>query len=337
MFAGTYFARDTSYSHHYTDHKALQRRRTQGYQPLSRNSVVNLLSMRGLNRGLNTSNNINSNTGIPFPPVNPASQPSSTSSWPQPPPAHSHTQSSGLYKSIDPFLSHVPPPRASTSTNWLHNIYPGAAPPPSSSTSASAVMNSSLSGSSTSSFSGGILPSSSTGVSSTTPGGDMGGGLPGSAPHSLFKPVQPKYPLGLPTGTVAAFGLPASLAHPLIQSMGAQPSTSARTAGVSNNQSWQNPPAVHSSSITVPDTTDNTYAPEKHIMFLAKVLVGKYTQGDSSFRRPPPINNNDQHRLYDSCVDNAHKPSIYVIFDTLQCYPQYIIEYNIISYDNAFQ
>lgn len=66
-------------------------------------------------------------------------------------------------------------------------------------------------------------------------------------------------------------------------------------------------------------------------MFMARVLVGRYCAGNPSFRRPPNINPADSlhGRKYDSCVDNVHNPSIYVIFDTAQCYPEYTIEYRV--------
>lgn len=63
-------------------------------------------------------------------------------------------------------------------------------------------------------------------------------------------------------------------------------------------------------------------------MFLAKVLVGSYTQGDPSCRRPPQkqpsIKASDR---YDSCVDNTSNPTIFVIFYIEQCYPEYVIKY----------
>ncbi|KFP01744.1 Poly [ADP-ribose] polymerase 12, partial [Calypte anna] len=60
------------------------------------------------------------------------------------------------------------------------------------------------------------------------------------------------------------------------------------------------------------------------IMFLARVLVGDFTLGKSSYVRPPF---KDQHNFYDSCVDNLSNPSIFVIFDKQQIYPEYLIEY----------
>mgnify|MGYP000034807552 CR=1 FL=1 len=63
-------------------------------------------------------------------------------------------------------------------------------------------------------------------------------------------------------------------------------------------------------------------------MFVAKVLVGSYTMGQSSYRRPPQKDpRNPTSDLYDSCVDDTSSPSIFVLFDTDQFYPEYIIEY----------
>ncbi|XP_003202453.1 protein mono-ADP-ribosyltransferase PARP12 [Meleagris gallopavo] len=65
----------------------------------------------------------------------------------------------------------------------------------------------------------------------------------------------------------------------------------------------------------------------RYSMFVAQVLVGKFVQGDSEYLRPPPTPNN-RNRLYDSCVDNPENPSIFVIFEKLQIYPAYILEYS---------
>ena len=64
-------------------------------------------------------------------------------------------------------------------------------------------------------------------------------------------------------------------------------------------------------------------------IFVAKVLVGSYTTGHSGYRRPPPKNPSDPASdLYDSCVDDTSFPTIFVVFDTDQFYPEYIIEYS---------
>lgn len=63
-------------------------------------------------------------------------------------------------------------------------------------------------------------------------------------------------------------------------------------------------------------------------MFLARVLVGSYTEGHSSYRRPPPKQpSNPASDLYDSCVDDKSNPTIFVVFDTDQFYPEYVIKY----------
>lgn len=64
----------------------------------------------------------------------------------------------------------------------------------------------------------------------------------------------------------------------------------------------------------------------KKIMFVALVLVGEYTRGRSAYVRPPQ--RQDGKTLYDSCVDNESDPSIYVIFDKPQIYPEYLINYS---------
>ncbi|XP_056272882.1 protein mono-ADP-ribosyltransferase PARP12-like isoform X1 [Pseudoliparis swirei] len=62
------------------------------------------------------------------------------------------------------------------------------------------------------------------------------------------------------------------------------------------------------------------------IMFVALVLVGEFTEGISSDVRPPPKGNGKT--LYDSCVDSESNPSIYVVFEKLQIYPEYLIDYS---------
>ena len=62
-------------------------------------------------------------------------------------------------------------------------------------------------------------------------------------------------------------------------------------------------------------------------MYLAKVLAGKYADGEKGMRQPPPI---DQERLdlrFDSVVDNSDDPSIFVIFHDDQCYPEYLVTF----------
>ncbi|KAK3583836.1 hypothetical protein CHS0354_022881 [Potamilus streckersoni] len=62
-------------------------------------------------------------------------------------------------------------------------------------------------------------------------------------------------------------------------------------------------------------------------MFLAKVLVGEYTTGCPNYTRPPEKPGATAHQLFDSCVNNVDNPSIFVVFDLNQCYPEYLICY----------
>lgn len=63
-----------------------------------------------------------------------------------------------------------------------------------------------------------------------------------------------------------------------------------------------------------------------YIMFVALVLVGEYTKGSGSYVRPPSKGNS--RTLYDSCVDRQSDPSIFVVFEKQQIYPEYIIDYS---------
>jgi len=63
-------------------------------------------------------------------------------------------------------------------------------------------------------------------------------------------------------------------------------------------------------------------------MFMARVLVGRSARGQKDFQRPPPLDTSNPYgELFDSCVDNEHRPSIYVIFDNDQAYPEFLISY----------
>ena len=77
------------------------------------------------------------------------------------------------------------------------------------------------------------------------------------------------------------------------------------------------------------DSFADRYGNKSKFMFLTKVLVGSYTKGRSSYRRPPPKQPSDPvSDLYDSCVDDMSDPTIFVVFDTDQSYPEYIIQYS---------
>lgn len=61
-------------------------------------------------------------------------------------------------------------------------------------------------------------------------------------------------------------------------------------------------------------------------MFVCRILVGDYTKGDSSYLRPPSKDGGDTV-FYDSCVNDVCDPSIFVVFEKHQIYPEYLIQY----------
>ncbi|XP_032833032.2 protein mono-ADP-ribosyltransferase PARP12 [Petromyzon marinus] len=76
-------------------------------------------------------------------------------------------------------------------------------------------------------------------------------------------------------------------------------------------------------------------APASAAMFLARVLVGRYTCGKAGYVRPPAIKASPSTSagqpapevFYDSCVNTEIDPSIFVVFERDQIYPEYVIEY----------
>ncbi|XP_069133906.1 uncharacterized protein [Argopecten irradians] len=74
----------------------------------------------------------------------------------------------------------------------------------------------------------------------------------------------------------------------------------------------------------VEDTIDST----KKYMFVARVLVGRCCGGSPNIRKPPSDPDDSKRRPFNSCVDNMANPAIFVIFDSSQCYPEYIVEYS---------
>lgn len=67
-------------------------------------------------------------------------------------------------------------------------------------------------------------------------------------------------------------------------------------------------------------------------MFLAEVLVGSFAKGEPSMKRPPQKSDDaSKKELFDSCVDNVDKPTIYVLFNSDQYYPTFLVQYKIKS------
>ncbi|XP_054492030.2 protein mono-ADP-ribosyltransferase PARP14-like [Agelaius phoeniceus] len=64
----------------------------------------------------------------------------------------------------------------------------------------------------------------------------------------------------------------------------------------------------------------------KH-MYLARVLTGQYCVGTAGLKTPPPKSQADPTDRYNSVVDNVSNPTMFVIFNDIQAYPQYLITF----------
>ncbi|XP_070785885.1 protein mono-ADP-ribosyltransferase PARP14-like isoform X2 [Enoplosus armatus] len=62
-------------------------------------------------------------------------------------------------------------------------------------------------------------------------------------------------------------------------------------------------------------------------MYVARVLTGRYTVGNSSMKAAPP-RGSDPTDCFDSLVNNQQQPSMFVIFHDDQAYPEYLITFN---------
>ncbi|KAK7099593.1 hypothetical protein V1264_003708 [Littorina saxatilis] len=66
-----------------------------------------------------------------------------------------------------------------------------------------------------------------------------------------------------------------------------------------------------------------------HYMFVARVLVGNAVRGHADYRHPPTVQpGNPLSKQYDCCVDSVADPKIFVVFDSNQTYPEYVVEYS---------
>ncbi|KAM9392684.1 protein mono-ADP-ribosyltransferase PARP14-like isoform 2-T2 [Pholidichthys leucotaenia] len=61
-------------------------------------------------------------------------------------------------------------------------------------------------------------------------------------------------------------------------------------------------------------------------MYQARVLVGDVTQGQGGMITPPAKTSNTAD-LYDSVTDNTGKPTMFVVFNDIQAYPEYLITF----------
>ncbi|KAM6398598.1 protein mono-ADP-ribosyltransferase PARP14 [Pluvialis apricaria] len=65
----------------------------------------------------------------------------------------------------------------------------------------------------------------------------------------------------------------------------------------------------------------------KKYMYLARVLVGEYSQGTKGSITPPAKNASNSIDLFDSSTDNVNHPSMFIIFNDIQAYPEYLITF----------
>ncbi|XP_030609406.1 protein mono-ADP-ribosyltransferase PARP14-like [Archocentrus centrarchus] len=63
------------------------------------------------------------------------------------------------------------------------------------------------------------------------------------------------------------------------------------------------------------------------LMFVARVVTGIYTQGQSDMKVPPPRNSLQPHDRYDSVVNRMDNPKMYIVFHDSQAYPDYLITF----------
>ena len=78
--------------------------------------------------------------------------------------------------------------------------------------------------------------------------------------------------------------------------------------------------ASYSMKYSQPDSNGYCY------MYVARVLVGKFTAGEKGMKAPPSRNDpNNPGLLYNSVVNNVRSPYVFVTFLDHQCYPEYLI------------
>ena len=65
------------------------------------------------------------------------------------------------------------------------------------------------------------------------------------------------------------------------------------------------------------------------VMIAARVYVGRYAAGRRTYRKPPPLHPAQPYSAtFDSCVNYPDDPTLFVVFDSSQCYPEHFITYH---------
>ncbi|XP_037254015.1 protein mono-ADP-ribosyltransferase PARP14-like isoform X2 [Falco rusticolus] len=75
------------------------------------------------------------------------------------------------------------------------------------------------------------------------------------------------------------------------------------------------------------DTYSKPDANGKKYMYLARVLVGEYSQGTRGSITPAAKSSSSSIDLFDSSTDNMKHPSMFIIFNDIQAYPEYLITF----------
>ena len=63
-------------------------------------------------------------------------------------------------------------------------------------------------------------------------------------------------------------------------------------------------------------------------MFVARVLCGRTTRGSPNMRKPPADRSDPSGRPFNSTCDYEKKPSLYVVYDSAQAYPEYVVRFS---------
>ena len=76
------------------------------------------------------------------------------------------------------------------------------------------------------------------------------------------------------------------------------------------------------------DDASSSSSRQLRLMVAACVFVGHYTVGQRTYRKPPPVDPSKPFgSSFDACVNYIDDPTLFVIFDSSQCYPQHFITY----------
>ncbi|XP_054685116.1 protein mono-ADP-ribosyltransferase PARP14-like isoform X2 [Grus americana] len=80
-------------------------------------------------------------------------------------------------------------------------------------------------------------------------------------------------------------------------------------------------------SYSASDTYSKPDVDGKKYMYLARVLVGEYSLGRKGSITPAAKNASNSIDLFDSSTDNVNQPSMFIIFNDIQAYPEYLITF----------